>query len=484
MRTYKVSTKIKGIARVSFSNLLSLAVSLITSFILPYFISVEDYGYWQLFILYAGYAGFFAFGFNDGIHLNYATNEFNKETAKKFHSFKTLLLVVSAIETVILYFLLTIVLSSESEKYYVFLFTILNIIPVLLNGMFTYLNQGTMRFKQYALGNIIDKLIFAAVMVVMLLCGVRNYIFYIAAYTAARYMVIVYHYCTSRAVFIEKAIPLNSLKPEVIRNFKSGFALMVATLLNGSIIVGSRLLIEQKFGIADFGAYSFANHTLVIASQFISAIASVFYPIMKRCRDNEQEKVYNTFDKSSTLLTSLLLTTYYVASILIYTIYKQYSTILAYFTFVYPLFIFQCKSNLLIINEYKVKGKPLKLIARNALGVVLHIIFSFSAYYIFGTIKSIAIAVLISYCIWYYISQVKLYRESDWRLNKSMFTDLIIVFMFIAINTVVNDKLVGDFYKMVTVQSALYIATLAVIGIISKHKIKATLHEAAYILND
>ena len=47
---YRLSSKVKGIARVSFANLLSLAVSLITSFLLPYFISVEDYGYWQRLI--------------------------------------------------------------------------------------------------------------------------------------------------------------------------------------------------------------------------------------------------------------------------------------------------------------------------------------------------------------------------------------------------------------------------------------------------
>ena len=53
MKKYRISSKIKGIARVSTANLISLGVSLITSFVLPYFISVEDYGYWQLFILYA-----------------------------------------------------------------------------------------------------------------------------------------------------------------------------------------------------------------------------------------------------------------------------------------------------------------------------------------------------------------------------------------------------------------------------------------------
>jgi O-antigen/teichoic acid export membrane protein len=128
---YRLSSKVKGIARVSFANLLSLAVSLITSFLLPYFISIEDYGYWQLFILFTGYVGFFAFGFNDGVHLNYATYSYNATTASKFSTFKNMLFVMSAIETLVLMVFLIVFIGPEHGKFYTFLFAILNILPVL-----------------------------------------------------------------------------------------------------------------------------------------------------------------------------------------------------------------------------------------------------------------------------------------------------------------------------------------------------------------
>lgn len=484
MKKYRISSKIKGIARVSTANLISLGVSLITSFVLPYFISVEDYGYWQLFILYAGYVGFFSFGFNDGVHLNYATCSYNNDTAKKFHSFKTLLLAMSGVETLGLILFLTFAIGPVYGKYYTLLFAALNIIPVLVNGLFTYMNQATMRFKQYAIGNTLDKLIFAVMMVVLLIAGCKNYVFYIAAYTAARYLVIGYHFVSSKLVFTEKALPLKELKPEIYNNFTSGFALMIATLLNGSIIVGSRLLIENQFGIAEFGAYSFANHALVIASQFISAIASVFYPIMKRCKDEELEKAYGTFDKSSTLLSAALLVSFYMAVIVIHLVYKQYSSILTYFSFVYPLFIFQCKSNLLIINTYKVKGQPVKLAFRNALGIVIHLVFVFAAYYIFGTVYAIAVAVLVSYCIWYYLSQIMVCKESSWAVRKTMFLDLILTCVFIVINLATEYMFNGSFYVMTLLQCAVYVVTIVAVGLLFKGKIKQTLKELAYFLND
>ena len=481
---YSISTKIKGIASVSFANLLSLFVSLITSFLLPLFISVEDYGYWQLFVLYAGYVGFFAFGFNDGIHLNYATYSYNEKTAAKFRTFKSLLLVMSAVETIVLIIFLTFVFGPNYGKYYTILFVILNIIPVLVNGMFTYMNQSTMRFKQYAWGNMIDKILFAISMLLMIVIGCKSYLYYIAAYTVSRYLVIIYHYCSSRMVFTEKGESLSYLKPEIIKNFTSGFMLMIATLLNSSIIVGSRLLIENKFGIVEFGAYSFANHTLVIASQFISAIASVFYPIMKRCGDDELPRAYHAFDKASTILSTILLASYYLAAVVIHLVYKQYSMILGYFCFVYPLFIYQCKSNLLIINTYKVKNKPERLVVRNIMGIIIHLVFAFAAFWIFGTVYSIAVSVLVSYCVWYYLSQVMICREFKWKIEISMFYDLFITVVFIVINIELESILSTSYIIKICTECLVYIIAVVIIAVLMRKSIKNTLRDTAYFLND
>ena len=481
---YMISTKIKGIGRVSFANFLSLFVSLFTSFFLPLFISIEDYGYWQLFVLYVGYVGFFAFGFNDGIHLNYATCSYNKKNAAKFRTFKSLLFAMSAIETFILIAFLVFMIGPNCGKYYTFLFVILNIIPTLINGMFTYMNQATMRFKQYAWGNMIDKIIFTISMLLMIAIGCKSYLYYVAAYTISRYSTIVYHFFSSRMVFSEKGESLSQLTPEIVKNFSSGFMLMIATLLNSSIIVGSRLLIENQFGIVEFGAYSFANHTFVIASQFISAIASVVYPLMNRCGDNELSNAYHAFDKLSTVLATALLASYYLAAIVINVLYKQYRIVLEYYCFVYPLFIFQCKSNLLIINTYKVKNKPMRLVTRNLLGILIHIVFTVAAYSLFGTVYSIAVSVLMSYCIWYYLAQVAICREFGWKIELSMFYDLIITVIFLIINLGLENVLSFPYMITICIECFAYIIAVLVIAAIMRKVIKKTFREAAYFLND
>ena len=346
------------------------------------------------------------------------------------------------------------------------------------------MNQATMRFKQYAWGNMIDKIIFAIAMLVMIAIGCKSYLYYVLAYTISRYATIVFHFFSSRMVFSEKGESLSNLKPEIVKNFTSGFMLMIATLLNSSIIVGSRLLIEKQFGIVEFGAYSFANHTFVIASQFISAIASVFYPIMKRCGDNELPNAYHAFDKLSTVLATALLASYYLAAIVINLLYKQYRIVLEYYCFVYPLFIFQCKSNLLIINTYKVKNEPMRLVTSNLSGILLHIVFAYAAYFIFGTVYSIAVSVLISYCIWYYLTQLRICKEFGWKIELSMFYDLIITVIFLIINLGLEKVLSFPYMITICIEGFAYIITVLVITVIMRRLIKNTFCEAAIFLND
>ena len=40
-------------------------------------IGVEKYGYWQLYLFYTSYVGFFQLGWNDGIYLRYGGEDYN-----------------------------------------------------------------------------------------------------------------------------------------------------------------------------------------------------------------------------------------------------------------------------------------------------------------------------------------------------------------------------------------------------------------------
>ena len=431
---FKISRNVKGIVGVSFTNIISLIISMLISFILPLFLSVEGYGYWQLYVLYSGYAGILAFGFNDGIHLNYAGRDYDQSLWHEESTYIRFLTVMSIIETVIVNIVLVFLHFDAKTKYWVLVLTSLNILPTILCGMISYINQSSMRYRQYAIGHIVERVVFVVFMLILIVIGVKNPLVYIGMYTMSKYFTIVYHIITSSEAF--KAVPtkLSTIKAPIKSNFSSGIVLMVATTLNTSIIIFSRLLVEHKFGIAEFSAYSFSLHTLTVASQFIVAVTAVFYPILKRCDDSKFRNAYKSFDESSSILSALLLLTYYPAAILIAMVYKKYSSVLSYLFIVYPLFIFQCKSNLLIINTYKVKLQTLKMLIMNAIGVFINVVLTMIAYLTTKSVTVIAIATLLGFIIWYYICQIEIHKQYGWGFDAIDFSDLLVTVVFIAVN--------------------------------------------------
>lgn len=459
-----ISNKIKGLFRVSSANLFALGASLVTSFVLPLAISVEQYGYWQLYSLYLAYIGFFVLGFNDGIHLNYSSCEYNSDFQKKFKTFFIYLSIVSIAETLLLAVILFFTFPRNTISSYLAIIVALNLLPTALDGLFLYMSQGTLRFKEYSLLSIIDKALFLVIMVCLLILKVENALYYIIAYTAIRYLSLIYVYYSAKEVFKAEALPIKAVGPEIKNNYFKGFPLMIAGILGGpSLIVGGRLLVQNKMGIESFSAYSFSLNTIVIAAQFISAVATVFYPILKRTSKEDLPKMYASFDKVTTLFSIVLLLSYYPAALLVNLLYVKYSSILSYLFVVYPLFIYQCKSNVLIVNAYKVKNSPVRLILVNIIGIAIHLLCIFIAYSISPGVGSIALATLFSLALWYYVIQWHIHKVEGWNFKLWKMLDAVLVIVFILANLFltimiknINIRLIVGFVSLLFIVLIIY----------------------------
>ena len=79
---WKPSEIAADVATLGTGTLLAGLFNVALVFLVPKLISVEDYGYWRMFALYAGYAGFLHLGFADGALLRWAgrpLEEFQRE---------------------------------------------------------------------------------------------------------------------------------------------------------------------------------------------------------------------------------------------------------------------------------------------------------------------------------------------------------------------------------------------------------------------
>ena len=77
-RNSKIISLLKGFSISIGANLVTIMVSLIVTLILPKFISVEQYGYWQVYLFYTTYIGIFHLGITDGIYLRYGGKQYEE----------------------------------------------------------------------------------------------------------------------------------------------------------------------------------------------------------------------------------------------------------------------------------------------------------------------------------------------------------------------------------------------------------------------
>src|SRR4051794_13524444 len=66
----------RSFSYIFFANILSIVVSTILILIVPKFIGVEDYGYWQLYIFYSSYISYMSLGLTDGAYLRYGGQDY------------------------------------------------------------------------------------------------------------------------------------------------------------------------------------------------------------------------------------------------------------------------------------------------------------------------------------------------------------------------------------------------------------------------
>ena len=60
---------LKNFSLSALANGINLMLSILSAFILPKILGIREYAYWQLYVFYTSYIGFFHFGWADGIYL-------------------------------------------------------------------------------------------------------------------------------------------------------------------------------------------------------------------------------------------------------------------------------------------------------------------------------------------------------------------------------------------------------------------------------
>ena len=152
-------SKLKDVSLTFASNILATLISMIVTLLLPKFLGVTDYSYFQLYIFYFSYVGLLHFGWADGVFLRYG-GAYYKDLDKR--TFSAQLRMYSAFQGIVAVLLFVVLFAFQPgmEKTQVFSMVIVAAVCANIRVLIQFILQGTSRIKEYATTVIIDKCVY------------------------------------------------------------------------------------------------------------------------------------------------------------------------------------------------------------------------------------------------------------------------------------------------------------------------------------
>lgn len=390
---------------------ISLGVSVAMSLLVPKVLGVETYGYWQLFVFYVGYSGFFHLGLNDGVYLvegGKTRNEIDKKLVNsQFRVALALQLIVGLIVS-----LVGIILSDSSQRCFVVVSFALYTIMLNISAYFGYVFQAMNETRLYSFMSVLERLAFLVPLIVMIMLGVDSFEPFVAAYLLARSCSLIYSLWKARDFLVAGSFSMNESIKAAARSIKVGFSLMAANIASMLILGIARVVVDVTWGIEVFGRVSFALSMVNFFIIFVIQASMVLFPALRQGTEAERKAFYRGVRDMMEIAFPLVYLLYFPMAWALSLWLPQYADSMGYFALLLPVCVFDTKMDICCATYFKVLRKEKTLLKVNVVTVVVSAALSVAGAILLGSVKSVlvgSVSAIIGRSLW-----------SEHRLNRLM----------------------------------------------------------------
>lgn len=421
---------LKNIIAAFLAQGISLLSSVFMSFIIPRFLGVTEYSYWQLFIFYIGYVGFFHFGFNDGLYLRLGGKKYDELDYSTIGTQFKLFFVLEMIICMIIISIASITVINPERK----LVWIATGIYLLLNNLtlcLGYLFQAVNRTKVFSMSSILDR-IFVLVFILLLLWQKQNsFQPFVITYTISKLGALIYCILMSRKIIFSRLISVRQALGEMWLNFSTGIKLTIANIMSMLILGIGRVIIDNIWGIEAFGKISFSLSLTNFFLVFIQQVSMVLFPALRRTEENRQKKIYNALRIYLGLFLPAIFIAYFPLKLFVNWWLPQYNESLKYLALLLPLCTFDGKMQMLCNTYLKVLRQEKKLLQFNVYAFTVSLCSSAFFGYVLHSLTGIVVSMVLAIMFRSIISELFLAKKIDIKIFRLMVQEIALVLVFL-----------------------------------------------------
>lgn len=429
MKGIKPGSFLHNLSFVFGAQMLVLIISILRAFILPKFLPVEGFGYWEIYWFYTSYVGIFCLGYNDGIYLKYGECNFEQLPMEQIRSGNRLFTVFLSVITVVSIIFIFRTVQDEQTAFSLY-FAAFNIFTLGLTSLFIYVFQITAQFKKYSFYSVLDKIAVLVTILLLVIVNEKNFRFVVIADCLFKLVVLVLMVIKMPEMLFGSFAGYKSAFLFLIENMMVGIKLMIANLMS-MLLIGAGKFIVQYFGdITDFAMYSFGVSITGLVLTAVTAIGLVLYPTIKRIPQASHAQVFHKVNVSTRVLGLASLLIYFPMYYFVEWFYPQYISVLSYLYLLFLIVYFQCKISLLNNTFYKVLRLETKMLVANLSCVLLFIILALVLYPHFPQMKTIALCTMVAMLFRCYASEISLSKSLEIKVDKCIVLELSLILLF------------------------------------------------------
>lgn len=448
------------------ANGIGLAVSGFASLFVPKFLDDVDYGYWQLFVFYITYIGLFHFGLQDGIYLRYGGKHYEELDKPLFHTQFLIMLGAEVLIALVIVFLTHFTVRDINRQFVLRMFGCMCIV-YLPSLILQYILQMTNRIVDYSKCLIVEKGAYGVFMIVILLFGYRSFEALILADVCGRFVAFIYGAYLCREIVFSKQVVFRDTTIELRENIKAGVPLLLANLAGMFVIGIVRFAIEMKWDIVSFGHVSMAITLCNFILIFLVAIGQVLFPMLKRAEESELPDIYKKMSCGIVLLIAAALLCYQPVKWVMDLWIPNYASSIGYLALLFPLCIFEGKTNMLLNTYYKVMRRERALLIINIGAMLGSAVLAGISVFWMGSITWAAISIVVACAFRCITCEVYLQRKMQIYDAPIVVLECFLTVGFIVINTLLNG-VIAMFCYFVLVCMSVLLCRKTIIGIFKK----------------
>ncbi len=388
------------------SNLLTLLVSLFMGFVIPKYLSVDDYAYYHIYQLYIAYAGFFHLGLVNGIYLKYGHLDVDELPVNDFRKYSRAMVILQLGMAALLLVILFLLFPEDRNIGVAYAFTIVNIPLMNIKWFYSSINQFTKRFVIDSAVTYMQNVLQCVMVAAVIIFSLYNYLVLLIAVTLINLICMIAVMIQNKQFVNVFAITKEETKPDrsVGSLIKGGFFFMISEFVAIIILGIDSIFVQNLFTLTDFAMYSFAVSIISVMYTLISTVSNLIYPYLVRVDDDKYAKYYTLMSDVLTFVALMSMLAFYVAKFLVIHWLDKYEASLFIASILFGTVIFRTLIMLVCGNYFKVLKMTKEYTKNNFFSIVLAFVLDFLAYIIFKDCTYIAYASLLAFIIWYVVT--------------------------------------------------------------------------------